>query len=70
MGEVCILPGLGKRDPAACLEVAKHAKLDEVLVIGNGPGGFYIGGSMDLTRDICWLLHQAEVWLAGETDIE
>ena len=70
MGKVHILPGIGKRDPAACLEVAKHAKLDEVLVIGNGPGGFYIGGSIDSKRDICWLLHQAETWLADQTDVE
>ena len=59
--KIAILPGTGKRDPDAVLELAREAGLTSVLVVGWGDdGNLFMCSSAAKYREMDWLLANAK----------
>ncbi len=52
-----MFPSTGKRDPISCLECAKNAELDDVVIIGwDKNGNFFLGGSPAKRSEVLMLI--------------
>lgn len=65
--ELLIFPYEGKRDPCVCLEMAKNAELDDVIIVGwDKNGNLYLKGSPAQRKDVLMLLKTAETELMNQ----